>query len=455
MENIIVKDIVEATGGNLICGDENTLLQDVCIDSRKAKAGDLFVPIIGENNDAHDYIKSALEMGTATLTSREHNEIIDEKAYIQVSDTAKALQEIGAYIRNRMDLPIIAITGSVGKTTTREMVAHALSTSYRTYETKKNFNSQIGVPITLCRMSKEDEIAILELGISEAGQMHILSELVKPSMAVVSVIGDAHIEFMKTKENIRNEKLKIIDAMRSDGTLILNGDDVLLADLKESDTLQCRIIYYGTKDWCDYQAIDIDYQGGNSYFTCVHGEEEISVVLKALGRHNVLNCMAALATAHENGISLAKAAQAFVFFEGQRQRVIEQENKYTIIDDTYNASPDSMKAGLNVLCDIQCKGRRIAVLGDMFELGENALKYHEEIGEFVASKKIDELIVIGELAQHIKGKLEENYSKMITKGFDGREEAVQYLKGILKADDVVLLKASNGMKFQEIVEALR
>ena len=206
MENITVKDIVEMTGGVLLCGDENTAVKDVCINSKEIKEGDLFVPIIGENVDAHRFIESALEKGAASLTSEHDGVVVAEKPYIRVDNTQVALQRIGAGIRTRLiDIPIVAVTGSVGKTTTRTMIAHALSAGKKTYQTEKNFNSQIGVPITLSRMNSDDEIAVLELGISEDGQMDILSEMVRPDIAVVTTIGVAHIQFMKTRENIRKQ----------------------------------------------------------------------------------------------------------------------------------------------------------------------------------------------------------------------------------------------------------
>ncbi|MCM1157764.1 MAG: UDP-N-acetylmuramoyl-tripeptide--D-alanyl-D-alanine ligase [Bacteroidales bacterium] len=462
MENITVKDIVEMTGGVLMCGDENTPLTDICINSKIIKEGDLFVPIIGEKVDAHRFIESALEKGAATLTSQHNGVIVAEKPYIRVDNTRVALQRIGAAIRKRMPVPVIAVTGSVGKTTTREMITHALSSEKRTFHTEKNLNSQIGVPITLSRMSSGDEIAVLELGISEDGQMDILSRMVKPNMAVVTTIGVAHIEFMRTRENIRRQKLSIVHFMKKDGTLFLNGDDELLRDAVESEQLTCRTLFYGTEDWCDYYARDIVYHSSENEeqpqpyttFTCVHDTEQVFVRLNTLGRHNVENCVVALAVANENGIPMSVAAERFADFQGQRQKVIRLKNKFTMIDDTYNASPDSVKASINVLCDIPCEGRRVAVLGDMFELGEDEVAYHREIGEFLLDKPVDEVIVLGELSQNIKQVIDDSDSKIKTYTFSDNEEAAIYLMATLRLEDVVLLKASNGMNLKEIVNIL-
>lgn len=454
MENITVKDIVEMTGGVLMCGDENTLVTDICINSKEIKEGDLFVPIIGEKVDAHRFIESALEKGAATLTSQHNNVVVAEKPYIRVDNTVDALQRIGAAIRSRYHMPVIAVTGSVGKTTTREMVTQALATAKKTFHTEKNLNSQIGVPITLSKMSSEDEIAVLELGISEPGQMDILSKMVRPDMAVVTTIGVAHIEFMKTQEEIRRQKLSIVHFLKEGGTLFLNGDDALLKDAVKTEQITCRTLFYGTESWCDYYAKDIVYHDTYTTFTCVHGTEETHVLLNTLGKHNVGNCVVALAVANENRIPMNVAAEGFAEFMGQRQRVIPLEHKFTLIDDTYNASPDSMKASINVLCDMPCEGHRVAVLGDMFELGENEVKYHREIGEFLLDKPLDEVVVLGELSQNIKQVIEENDSSIKVYTFSDNEEAAIYLMATLKPEDVVLIKASNGMNLKEIVNIL-
>lgn len=457
MENITVKDIVEMTGGVLLCGDENTVITDVCINSKEIKEGDLFVPIIGENVDAHRFIESALEIGAASLTSEHDGIVVAEKPYIRVDNTQVALQRIGTGIRSRLiDIPIVAVTGSVGKTTTRTMIAHALAAGKNTYQTEKNFNSQIGVPITLSRMSSDNEIAVLELGISEDGQMDILSDMVRPDMAVVTVIGVAHIEFMKTRENIRRQKLSIVHSMKKGGTLFLNGDDDMLQDAVDTEHLSCKTIFYGTENWCDYYAKDIVYHSDHTTFTCVHGVQQIEVVLKAFGKHNVANCVAALAVACENGIPLEKAVAHMESYEGPRQKIIRTEGKFTMIDDTYNASPDSMKASINVLCDMPCSGKRVAVLGDMLELGENSEEYHRDIGRYLLSKPVDEVYVIGELAGYIKDEMKQSESENVrVYSFSDREEAAMSLVAILQPEDVLLVKASNGMHLDELVNILK
>ncbi len=452
MVGIRVRDIVKACGGRLLCGNAQVEIKDICINSKEIKEGDLFVPIIGEKVDAHRFIESALEIGAATLTSRHSGVVIADKPYIQVNDTEKALQDIGAYVRSKFNMPFIGVTGSVGKTTTREMISAALSGSFNVYQTAGNFNSQIGVPITLSRITEDAEVSVLEMGMSEEGQMDILSKLVKPDICVVTVIGVAHIEYLKTKENIRKEKLAITNSMNEDGVLFLNGDDKMLAELKGTNSV--NTFYYGTEDWCDYRAENIYMENYKYVYDYVHGDKRVTVRLNALGRHNVGNSLVGMAIADYMGCDLEQAAKKFENFQGLRQKLINIPDKYTIIDDTYNASPDSMKASINVLSELETSGKKVAVLGDMFELGDKSEEYHYEIGKFLADKNIDELVAVGELSTHIIKGLEDSGADMKHYSFKDNGEVSLYLMSTLGPDDIALIKASNGMKLIEVVENL-
>lgn len=453
MFGIRVRDIIKATGGRLLCGNAQVEIKDICINSKEIKEGDLFVPIIGEKVDAHRFIESALEIGAATLTSEHSGVVIADKPYIQVSDTVKALQDIAIYIRNKFDIPIVGVTGSVGKTTTREMIYTALSSCADVYQTEGNFNSQIGVPITLTRMTETAEVAVLEMGMSEEGQMDILSNMVRPDICVVTVIGVAHIEYLKTQENIRREKLAITNSMNRNGVLFLNGDDKMLAELKGKTTV--NTFYYGTEDWCDYRAENIHMENYQYVYDYVHGEKRVTVRLNALGRHNVGNSLVGMAIADYMGYDLNKAAKGFESFQGLRQKLINIPGKYTIIDDTYNASPDSMKASINVLSELETTGRKIAVLGDMFELGDNSEEYHYEVGKFLADKDIDELVAVGELSTHIVRGVKDSESNIDCYTFNDNGEVSLYLLSIMQPDDIVLIKGSNGMHLNEIVNNMR
>lgn len=452
MYKLTIKDILTATGGVLLCGDKNTEILDVCINSKEIKPGDLFVPIIGEKVDAHRFIESALQKGAATLTSEHTDIVVSEKPFVYVSDTEKALQDIGAYVRDKFHKPIIGVTGSVGKTTTRQMIATVLAGCLNVYQTQGNQNSQIGVPITLTRLDPDADAAVLEMGISEFGQMDILSNIVKPDICVVTMIGVAHIEYMKTQENIRKEKLSIIHHMNPDGVLFLNGDDALLAEAK--DTTGVHTFTYGVSPECDYRAENLHMEDYSYVYEFVHGDKRVPVRLNALGKHNVGNSLVGLAIADYMGLDLVNAAAGLAKFEGLRQKLIRVPGKYTIIDDTYNASPDSMRASLNVLEEMETEGKKIAVLGDMFELGEHAADYHYELGKYVATKKIDELVVIGDLAQNIMRGVKDSQSDIACYSFKDNGEVALYLLSVMRADDVVLIKGSNGMHLNEVVSNL-
>ena len=446
MENIRIRDIVEAVNGRLLCGDMETSLRHISIDSRTMKGDDLFVPLIGEKADAHRFLSQAFENGAAASLTSEHDTCPEgiTGALIRVEDTKKALQDIGRYIRSRLSLPLVGITGSVGKTTTREMIAAALSAGYRTFKTPANHNSQVGVPITISDISDSDEIGVLELGMSEPGEMEVIADIARVDTAVITNIGVTHIENLGSRENILKEKLRIQDGMKKGGTLFLNGDNELLRDVRAKDG--CETSFYGLGANCSYRAVNITYNGGRPAFDMVHGAAVVPVVLEVMGEHNILNALAALAVADHYHVPLADAAEALKTFDGfkNRQQIYEKGN----IDDTYNASPDSMKAGIRVLASLTDRKRRIAVLADMKELGEDAPLFHYEIGAFLGEQPVEEVITYGALAKEIARGVE---GKVKTTVFEEeqKEEMTEYLEKLLREGDAVLFKGSNSMKLGE------
>lgn len=450
MRNVTIHDIVTATGGTLLCGDAGMEVGRLSADSRDMDAHTLFVPIIGEKVDAHNFIESALAHGGATLT-QEHDTMEDVHPWIRVENTLDAMQAIAKYYREKMTLPIIAVTGSVGKTTTREMITAALEAKFHVFHTEGNFNSQVGVPLTIDRMTGEEDVAVLETGISEFGEMSRLAAMVQPQMAVVTNIGVSHIENLHTRENIMAEKLRITEGMQPDGILFLNGDDTMLMSAK--DKVNRPVVTYGMSEACDYRGENVKMLNGQTYFDCVVDGQRYPVVLNVLGIHNVLNALVAIAVAHKLGIEIPVAAAAFSKFQGLRQKIYECDN-YTVIDDTYNASPDSMKASIDVLAEYEAEGRRIAVLADMLELGENSYEYHYEVGEYLAEKKIDVLVYMGEKAEYInRGVRDHNLCTSLVPA-NTCAEIIRNLKRNLTKGDVVLLKASHGMHLDEVVKEL-
>lgn len=449
MEHMTVKDILSATGGRLLCGREDTVLEHISIDSRTMKGRDLFVPLIGERVDAHRFISQALEQGAAAVLTSEHDNAESEKPWIRVEDTKKALQAIGSYYRKLLKLPLVGITGSVGKTTTREMVACALSAGLEVFKTPGNHNSQVGLPITITEISQKDEIGVIELGMSEPGELTVIARIASIQMAVITNIGITHIEQLGSQENIYKEKLTIQDGLCPGGILFLNGDDRLLKNTKAKDG--CRTIYYGTGENCDYRAVDIRLEEGYPAFTALCKGERIPLKLGVMGEHNVGNAMVSLAVACECGVPAKEAAKKLESFTGfpGRQQIYHTEGKI-IIDDTYNASPASMKAGLNILNSMKKAERRIAVLADMKELGDQSPLYHYEIGEYIAAHPIDQVVTLGELAKEIARAVREKSPQTAVREYSEPEPLTEYLKDILRPGDAVLFKGSNSMKLSQV-----
>ena len=451
MQDFYVKDILEATKGRLLCGDESVCIETMSTNSKEIGTNCLFVPVIGERVDAHRFIDSAIEAGAVAVLTSEHDSFDSDVPYIRVANTVTAMQEIGRYYGRRMDIPKVGITGSVGKTTTKEMVACALSAGFKVFKTSGNSNSQIGVPNTLSQITEEDEIAVIEMGMSMPGEMKRLAELVELDSAIVTNIGVSHIEQLGTRDGICAEKFHIADALNSDGVIFLNGDDEIL--LKHMNELKVKTVLFGMGENNDYRAVNIMTGDTTEFDIEKNGANVCHVKLNVPGLHNVRNGLVAVAVAQRYGIEPVKSAQALEKYGGvaMRQQII-QCGGVTVIDDSYNASPDSMKAGIDVLCSVG-KGRRIAVLADMLELGNNAPEYHYRVGEFIASHSVDELVSYGELAVNIDMGAATN-PDIIIRHFEKREQIDEYLKDELKDGDTVLFKGSRGMKLNECVNAL-
>lgn len=452
MQNFYIKDVLKAVNGSLLCGDLQTRIDTVSTDSKNIGTNCLFVPIIGERVDAHRFIGDAAANGAAASFTSEHDEADKSIAYIRVSDTQEALKDLGRYYGNLITIPKIGITGSVGKTTTKEMIACALSAGKKVFKTSGNNNSQIGVPLTLLRMSGEDEIAVIEMGISIPGEMNKLASLLTLDCAVVTNIGVSHIEQLKTQDGICEEKFHIEEAIKGDGPLFLNGDDEVIK--RHMGELKHSFILFGLDENNDYRAVNIksNSSGTGTDFDILNNNKKYHVRLNVLGTHNVRNALVAFAIATRYGIQAEAAIEALAGFEGVSMRQqISVVNGITYIDDSYNASPDSMRAGINVLCQLESKGRRIAVLADMLELGDKSPEYHYETGRYISTQPVDEVIIYGSLAGEIGKGATLNGDIKVTE-MDSREKINEYLQNTLKAGDTVLFKGSRGMKLNECAD---
>lgn len=466
MERIYVKDLVEATGGTLLGGNPELEAAKIRLDSRQVEPGDLFVPIIGENVDAHRFIPQVLGAGAAVVLTCRHTEtdreavmeellsgdrkdsVCREAAWIRVEDTKEALQNIGRYMRKRLSLPLVGVTGSVGKTTTREMIAAALSAKYRVYKTPGNSNSQVGVPITISEISSLDEVGVIELGMSEPGELTVIAKIAQIDMAVITNIGITHIEQLGSRENIYREKMTIQDGLREDGVLILNGDDDMLCNTKGKDGV--TTVYYGTGMNCDFRAENIILDDGPAKFTAVHGEERQEIVLGVMGRHNVMNALAALAVCDRCGMTMEEAARGLRSFNGFKGRQqIFSGSRLTILDDSYNASPASMKASLDVFRTLKPGSRHVAVLADMKELGDRVKECHYEIGVYAANCGADLVVTLGE-ACHELAEGVHSVSDIPVKEFLNKEEMIAYLDEVSEEGDCMLFKGSNSMGLSSV-----
>lgn len=474
MREITAQQAALAAGGKVIFGDPDKKICHISLDSRKMEGKDLFVPIIGERVDAHRFICQALNSGAnAVFTSRHHSssevrtaierqcadypewsEAAFSAVWIRVEDTRTALQALGAWCRSRTGIPLAGITGSVGKTTTREMVACALGADFNVYKTPGNSNSQVGVPITIFNIPQDAQIGVIELGMSEPGEMTKIARVAQVDCAVVTNIGVAHIEQLGSRENILREKLHIQDGMAEDGVLFLNGDDPLLREVVPQNG-RGRVLY-GLWEGCDCRGEDLHLENGFPVFTAVCQGQRVKIRLKVMGNHMVSNALAALAVASRYGVPLKRAAAALEQFEGFKGRQqMFHEKGIVIIDDSYNASPVSMKAGIEVLSSMTGVKRRIAVLADMKELGPDTIEYHRQVGRFLKDRPIDQLVLMGELAQEIEIGLEQAGGKISCTKTTSLEETEKWLADQIREGDCLLFKGSNSMGLSQAVDFVR
>lgn len=488
---VSIEHLVAAVGGELLTGDANQLIKNVTIDSREQEDDALFVPIIGEKTDGHKYVAGALQNGAKALFMQKESNYKDEilelakeagASVVAVDNTITALQQFAAWYRGQFSVPVVGITGSVGKTTTKEMISAALETEKKVLKTIGNKNSQIGLPLMMFYLDDSYDIAVIEMGMSEVGEMRNLSFVAKPECAVMTNIGVAHIAQLGSKENIRKEKLNIVNQFGDTSVLFVNGNDSLLHKTAteitqraitidcDKETLPvlrntCAVTYgiceIGKTAEYDISAMNLVTGGSGISFTAVikenGAEKQIPVSLKVYGKHNVMNAMAAIAVAMRYGISPERAAEGLAGYEPIAMRgQIKKENGITWIDDTYNASPDSMKSGAQVMLSLEGK-RYIAVFADVLELGEASEGLHREVGAYLANlqeqeRKCDMLITVGTQAAFLAAEAKLQGMQEV-RSFSSNEEVVVFLKETLRTGDVVLVKGSRGMHTEEIVKS--
>ncbi len=450
MLNYTASQIAEITGGKL-CGDGNAVITNIQYDSRQAKEGTLFVPIKGEKTDAHKFIEGCFAQGAAATLTEQQPPENTVKPYILVESTRTALQRIAAFYRSGLDVKVVGVTGSVGKTSTKEMIAAALSEGFDVMKTQGNRNSQIGLPMTMFDIEPHNEAAVIEMGMSEFGEMDRLCDIARPCIAVMTNIGKAHIENLKTQQNIMSEKLKITKHFDKNGILFLNGDDPLLRTLHNKQPF--RTVTFGMTSGNNYYAEDIRTNGFSSEFVLCHGTDRYKLKIPALGVHSIMNSIAAFAVGEAMCLDSVTIAKGLLTYKNapMRQQITELKD-FVLIDDSYNASPEAAKASLDVLKDV-AKGKKIAVLADMLELGDEAVREHYGVGAHLAKNGTDVLIAVGPLSRNTAKGAEENGCPLVMTA-DSNEEAYEKLCSVAVKGSTILVKGSRGMHTDEICKKL-
>ena len=437
MKNLTLRNLTEVCNG-IWHGDDALLdreISAITTDSRKIEKDCLFVPIVGERVDAHRFIPDVMAKGAlVTLSERELSDA--DYPYIQITSSLQAVKDIAEFYLKQLQLPVVGITGSVGKTSTKEVIASVLKEKYRTLKTQGNFNNELGLPLTVFRLKEDDQIAVLEMGISDFGEMTRLTRIAKPDTCVITNIGTCHLENLGDRDGVLKAKTEIFQSMQPSGHIVLNGDDDKLATVDG---------YHGVKPV--FFGLDAKRD--------VYADQIVSRGLKGVSCriHMVYNALAAAAVGRIYGLTIEEIKRGIESLETIRGRfkMIETEN-FLVVDDCYNANPMSMKASLDVLHDGE--GRRVAILGDMGELGENEISLHEEVGEHAAKCGIDVCICVGELSSHIAEAARKADPDFEVHYEKDRESLLKNLGGYVHKGDTILVKASHFMKFEEVVDAL-
>ncbi|HGJ64368.1 TPA: UDP-N-acetylmuramoyl-tripeptide--D-alanyl-D-alanine ligase [bacterium] len=455
MENYTIKDIIKATKGHLVKGDLNANVADISTDTRTIEKGDIFVALIGERFDGHDFVDQAIDKGAAGIVVSHEVDGIDKNKnlnVVMVNDTTQALGDIAKDYRKRFNIPIIGVTGSNGKTTTKDMIYEVLSSENKVLKSEGNFNNTIGLPLTLFRLSKTHEIAVVEMGINLPGEMARLVEIAQPNVAVITNISPTHLEFLGSVEGVAKEKGLLA---KSASALIVNMDDPLVVKMADGKD---KVISYGIENLADITAKNIELdQDGKPEFTVSFGGKQTRIKLPIVGKHNVYNGLRAISAGLLFDIdldSIKKAVESYQPMSMRMQRMVV--NDITIINDTYNSNPMSMKAAIDLLKSLKCDGKKVLVVGDMLELGEYSDRFHGEIGNYIGkSGSAEILITMGEKAVRIaESAINSRMKKDQVIVCQNNSEVAENLSKILKQGDIALIKGSRGMKMEQIVKAI-
>ena len=452
MDKLSLKEIAQVTGAE-INSDAEIFFDGVTTDSRKITSGELFIGLKGENFNGESFAKDAVNKGAAAVLVSKTAKRIPEGIVLKVDDTLTAYRQIAGAWRNRFNIPVIAVTGSNGKTTTKDLTAAALSGLGHVQKTSANFNNEVGVPMTLLGLNEKHNAAVVEIGMRGLGQIETLAKVVKPTIGIVTNVSEAHIELLGSIENIARAKGELVEAIQSGGTIILNADNRHTAEMKNLAGAGVNVVTYGLENSADVTAKNILIGSVSTEFTLSYDGEDFDFEIPMLGRHNVSNSLAAIAVGLTVGLNVEEIQRGISSLTTTKMRFeVIRRDGLTIVNDAYNASPASMRVAIKTTSEIY-DGRLIAVLGDMLELGDISEKIHREIGAEVVENKFDTLITLGELGKFIaEGARSAGLKNVYT--FDTHEDAAKKILELVRDGDTILFKASHVMHMEKIIELI-
>ena len=452
MNKLNLKEVAQVTGADTN-SDAEIFFNNVTTDSRKVTSGVLFIALKGEHFNGEDFAEDALRKGAAAVLVSKTAKKISGGIVLKVDDTLTAYRQIAGAWRNRFKIPVVAVTGSNGKTTTKDLTAAALSGLGHVQKTSGNFNNEVGVPMTLLGLNDKHNAAVVEIGMRGLGQIESLAEVVKPTIGIVTNVSEAHIELLGSIENIARAKSEMVSAIPSGGTIILNADNVYTAEMKNLAGEGVQVLTYSLEGDADFVATEILIGSVSTEFTLNFRGKTYDFEIPMLGRHNVSNALAAIAAGYACGLTVPEVQRGFSSLTTTKMRYeVIRRDGLTIINDAYNASPASMRAAIHTTAEVY-DGRLIAVLGDMLELGTFAEKIHREIGEELVENKFHTLITLGELGKFIAaGARDAGLKNVYT--FDTHEDAAKKILELVRDGDTILFKASHVMHMEKIIELI-
>lgn len=450
MLELNLQDIVKATKGALLKEADVKEIKAVSTDTRKIEEGTMFIALKGENFNGNNYVLDAFNKGAKIAIVDEVkcdlNELKGDVALIKVQNTGRALMDLAKFYREKLGLKVVGITGSAGKTSTKDLVAAVLSDKYKVFKTKGNFNNEIGLPLMILELDSTYDVAILEMGMRGLGQIKELAEIASPDLGIITNIGISHIEILKTRENILKAKMEIATFFDKNNTLVVCGNDYFLGALPEA---KYKIVKTGVGENFEIGAKNIALEELSSKFTVYDGEKEEEFSLDMPGEHNISNLMLGIAIAKELGVSFEEMKRGLKNIEATSMRLeLIKKDGFSILNDCYNSSPVAVKSAIDVMKNIEGK-RRIAVLGTMRELGHKSEEAHMEIGKYAKENGIEKVLCFGDFSENIK----EGYGEGCTV-YENKEELIKDLLNIICEGDIILVKASRSLKFEEITKAL-